>query len=281
MTKPTFLFIGPDKCGSSWMNHILALHPECYVPPAKDTYFFDRYYNKGIGWYLAHFAPAPASVKAVGELSHDYLFSTKAAQRIHQHLPNVTILLCLRDPVARSLSQHQYMRRGGEVGADFFGAVRKFPKIINNSRYLDNVNTYVDLFGRDQVEILIFEDLERDAHAFGKDMLARLGLDPDLDLPFCDRIREAGMARSALLSRSLKAGANAARALGLANLVGRVKNSTTAKLAYRDIKADERVTLTDKQKNVLWEKYFGPENDALSDLTGRDLSYWKPNGTTP
>ncbi|MBU2867476.1 sulfotransferase family protein [Pacificibacter marinus] len=280
MKTPSFLFIGPDKSGSSWMNHILSLHPECYVPPAKDTYFFDRYYDKGMAWYLAHFAPAPNDVKAIGELSHDYLFSQEAAERIKLHLPNVKIIVCLRDPIARSLSQFQYLRRGGEVGGDFFEAVQKFPKIINNSRYLTNLQAYVDLFGADQVEVLIFEDLKADATNFGRDLLSRLDLDPTVNLPFEDRIREAGMARSALLSRTLKLGANLARSLGLANLVGRVKNSSTTNIAYRDIKPEERVTLTAAQKHKLWTQYFASENEALSALTGRDLSYWQPDGRT-
>ena len=55
VTRPNFLFIGPDKTGSSWMFHILSRHPDCFVPVAKDIYFFDRYYSKGMGWYLRHF----------------------------------------------------------------------------------------------------------------------------------------------------------------------------------------------------------------------------------
>lgn len=276
MTRPSFLFIGPDKTGSSWMYHILSQHPECFIPPAKDTYFFDRYYDRGIQWYLAHFDPAPQTAKAVGELSHDYLFSPEAAARIHEHLPDVTVIACLRNPIARSLSQYQYMRRGGEVGDDFFEAVTKFPKIIENSRYLENVKTYIDTFGAAQVKVLIFEDLREDASAFGRALLGHLGLNTCVDLPFDDRVREAGMARNPLLSRTLKAGANVARQLGLPNLVGRIKNSSAAKLAYRDIKPGERVTLTDEQQAGLWAQHFGPENEALSALIGRDLSYWNP-----
>jgi len=278
MTQPTFLFIGPDKSGSSWMSYILSLHPDCYVPPAKDTYFFDRYYDKGLNWYLNHFAPAPSSAKAIGELSHDYLFSKTAAKRIKTHLPKVKIIVCLRNPIERSLSQFQYMRRGGEVDSDFYQAVKKFPKIIGNSQYLANLQVYFDLFGTDQVEVLIFEDLKANATAFGKDLLMRLGLNPEVDLPFEERVREAGMARNRYLSLALKSGANFSRTLGFANLVGRFKNGSMAQLAYRDVRKDERVTLTKAQQLELWKKYFQFENKALSTLLGRDLSYWNPDG---
>ena len=54
--RPNFLFIGPDKAGSSWLFRVLGSHPEVYLSPAKDIYYFDRYYDRGIDWYLSRFA---------------------------------------------------------------------------------------------------------------------------------------------------------------------------------------------------------------------------------
>src|SRR5262245_51708602 len=96
MHRPDFLFIGPDKCGSSWLFEVLRQHPLCFVPPAKDLYFFDRYYARGWAWYERHFAAAPTGCRARGELSHDYLFSPLAAERIAASLPEVRLLTILR-----------------------------------------------------------------------------------------------------------------------------------------------------------------------------------------
>lgn len=276
MKRPTFLFVGPDKSGSSWLYQILSQHPDCYVPEAKDIYFFDRYYDKGLDWYWSYFRNAPDDATALGELSHDYLFSRKAAERIHAALPEVTILACLRNPVERSVSQYQYMRRGGEVGDDFWEAISAHPKIIDNSRYLNNVQSYIDIFGRAQVQLLSFDDLTANARSFGEDVLSRLGLRSDVELPYEQRVREAGMARSPTLSRALKSGANIARQLGMSNLVGRVKHSRASSLAYRELKPGERTCLTPEEKDRLWQ-IFAPEIPELSRLMGRDLSHWKPN----
>jgi len=188
MSKPNFLFIGPDKSGSSWLYHVLSRHPDCFVPAAKDIYYFDRYFAKGEAWYLRHFADAPATAIAVGELSHDYLFSPLAAQRIAQSLPDVALLACLRNPIERSFSQFQYMRRSGEVGDDFWAAVQKFPKIIDNSRYLKHLRPYLTAFPRAQVHLLVFDDLAADPAAFGAQVLTTVGLRTDVDLPFADRV---------------------------------------------------------------------------------------------
>ncbi len=272
--KPTFLFVGPDKTGSSWMFNILSKHPECYVPPAKDIYFFDRYFTKGTDWYYKHFFNADANAVAIGELSHDYLFSDLAADRIQAELPNVQILICLRNPIERSLSQFQYLRRGGEVGSDFFEAIQLQPKIVSNSRYLEHLERYFSRFSRDQIEILFFDDLQLDPAAFGRDLLERIGIDPTLDLPFDERVRESSMARNALLSRSLKKLANAARALGLSDTVGRLKSSSVSSIAYRSIREEERTQLSNAEIDRLWS-IFEPDIPALSDLVERDLSHWK------
>ena len=39
--RPDFLYIGPDKSGSTWLYEVLRRHPEVFVPSVKDLYFFD------------------------------------------------------------------------------------------------------------------------------------------------------------------------------------------------------------------------------------------------
>ena len=129
--KPTFLFIGPDKTGSTWLYEVLRQHAACYVPPVKDIYFFDRHYERGLDWYLSFFEPAPAGSLAAGELSHDYLFSPQAADRIARDLPNVRLLTSLRDPAERTFSHYLYMIRSGRTRLDFAAALEQFPELVD------------------------------------------------------------------------------------------------------------------------------------------------------
>ena len=71
MPDPTFLYIGAARAGSSWMYEILREHPDVFVPLAKDIYFFDKHYDRGLQWYRSFFASAGGR-RAIGELSHDY-----------------------------------------------------------------------------------------------------------------------------------------------------------------------------------------------------------------
>ncbi len=94
---PNFLYVGPDKAGSSWLHEVLLKHPDVYLTPAKDLYFFDRYYDRGTDWYAAQFRDA-GDQRIVGEVCQDYLFHPDAAARIDETLGPVKVMVSLRDP---------------------------------------------------------------------------------------------------------------------------------------------------------------------------------------
>ena len=52
---PNLIYIGPDKAASTWFFQLFRAHPDIFVTPAKDLYFFDRYFEKGMDWYLQQF----------------------------------------------------------------------------------------------------------------------------------------------------------------------------------------------------------------------------------
>ena len=83
---PNFLYIGPDKAGSSWLHEALLHHPNIFLSEAKDLYFFDRYYDRGLAWYASQFRNAQPIHTVVGEVCPDYLASP-VAPRPHRGVP--------------------------------------------------------------------------------------------------------------------------------------------------------------------------------------------------
>ena len=52
MTFPTFLVIGAQRAGTTWLHLVLQSHPHIYMPKRrKEVHFFDWYYDRGVGWY--------------------------------------------------------------------------------------------------------------------------------------------------------------------------------------------------------------------------------------
>lgn len=271
--KPTFLFIGPDKSGSTWLYEVLRQHEQCYVPPVKDIYFFDRHYERGLEWYFRFFDPAPPGTLAAGELSHDYLFSPEAAERIAHDLPGVRLMTSLRDPAERAFSHYLYMIRSGRTRLDFASALDRFPELIENSRYHKHLSEYMRRFERDQILVLFFEDLRANAESFARRVFDFLGLPFSEEIDYGRRVLPASRPRSFALARTFRAGAQLARSLGLTRLVGVVKRGPVAELAYVPYGDGERPRLDPEIRARLVEM-LRSDIERLADMLGTDLSPW-------
>jgi hypothetical protein len=123
---PDFLIVGAQRCGTTSLFKTLSQHPA--VLPAvyhKGVHYFDTAYDRGMDWYIGHF-PTARKAEAVrgsvgvrgitGESSPYYMYHPLAPQRIARDLPEVRLLVLLRDPVERAYSAHAHeLARGFET----------------------------------------------------------------------------------------------------------------------------------------------------------------------
>jgi hypothetical protein len=274
-TLPTFLFIGADKTGSTWLHRILLAHPQCFVPACKDIYFFDRYYDRGLEWYSSFFSKAPPDARAIGELSHDYLYSEPAAERIATLLPGVRLVVFLRNPVERTFSEYLYLVRSGLTRLPFREALEEFPEAVDHSRYGQHLEPYLDRFDRSRIATFLTEDLRADPRAFAARVFEHLGLDFVGQLAYEDHVLPAGRPRNAVLARLARGASTLTRDLGFPGLVGRVKESRLAGLLYVPYAESERPRLSDSDRDWLWAQ-LGDDVPRLEQLLGRDLHCWTP-----
>jgi len=112
--KPEFLIVGAQKAGTTFLYNCLKQHPDILPASTKEIHYFSQHFNKGLDWYLQHF-PERESGKISGEASPFYLFHPHSAQRIASELPEIKIIILLRNPVQRAISHyHQQARRHHE-----------------------------------------------------------------------------------------------------------------------------------------------------------------------
>src|SRR5690606_21491926 len=125
--KPTFLIVGAAKCGTTSLADYLAQHPDIFMPSLKEPNFFasegaapvpkgpaparvlnELWYNWSAGSETEYWAlfRAAANYKAVGEASVRYLYFGDSVKRIKATLPNVRVVVVLREPVARMYSHY-------------------------------------------------------------------------------------------------------------------------------------------------------------------------------
>jgi len=267
--RPNFLFIGPDKSGSSWLFRVLGAHPDVFLSPAKDIYFFDRYFDRGQSWYFSRFDGATAEHRVIGEICHDYLYCAEAPQRIIETLgPDTKILTCLREPADRAFSDYlNRIRSGSEAAATFAETVSAHPNIVRAGRYSSWVKGYLDTFPAGNVHVAAFDDLTTDPQAFLDSITDWLGISRlSLTVEQLAPARAAAVSRAPRVTRWLRKGASTARALGLEGIVGRVKSSGSVEsILYRTY--DER---PQPPADVVGEIQASVKDDVvqLSELTG-------------
>jgi hypothetical protein len=113
---PQFLCIGAQKAGTTWLNEQLKKHPALCMPNPKEVRFFDWYFYRSFRWYLSHFNCEKGQIK--GEVTPGYSIIEKGrVQFIHRTIPDLKIILLLRDPRERAWSSARY-HFAKEMGRD-------------------------------------------------------------------------------------------------------------------------------------------------------------------
>ena len=192
---PEFLGLGTQKGGTTTLHRLLEQHPDVYLPACKEVHFFDLTYDAGEGWYRNHFADAKPH-QTCGEITPFYLFHPDVPGRIYQHIPNARLIVLLRDPVERAISQVFHAQRLGfeplpidealaaEQSRLATGDPYSFQKhsYLSRSRYLEQLDRYEALFPREQLLILRSEDLFSTPEHIWRQLLSFLELKP-MDWP--------------------------------------------------------------------------------------------------
>lgn len=165
MTLPDFLGIGAPRAGTTWLNTLLASHPDVFTPAERDEInFFDHYYARGLDWYKAFF-PSPehsAEYRAIGEISPQYLECDECPERIFTTLPDSKLVVMLRHPVARAYSQYGLFVQRRNYKGCFEDFVAAKPRSLERGFYSRYLKRYLRYFDRAQILALVFEDAVRD-----------------------------------------------------------------------------------------------------------------------
>ena len=254
-TLPDFIVIGAQKSGTSSLSAYLEQHPDIAGVFAKEIHYFDGgvspavdNFSNGQQWYRANFpirAMGNASTK-VFEATPMYLYHPLAPERIHQLLPQIKLLVLLRNPTDRAISHYHHSRsRGWEKlpileamhaeesrivalsqSADFAGGAFRYFSYKSRGNYIEQIRRYRKYFRDDQMLILKSEELFSN---------------PAAALP------------------------------AIFEFVGVRPNYTVADLAARNV--SENKDTVPAEVYVYLKDFFRPHNQALYDLIGRDFGW--------
>jgi Sulfotransferase domain len=128
---PALLIIGTMRGGTSSLFKYLESHPETAASLRKEVNYFTRFWQRGPDWYRAHF---PITRRRLAfEASPNYLFHPFAAVRAAETVPDVKLIVLLREPAARARSHYEHMVRLGFERRSFTRALESESRLVREA----------------------------------------------------------------------------------------------------------------------------------------------------
>jgi len=223
---PNFFIVGAPKAGTSSLYTYLDSIPGIFMSmPKEPNYFSVKTISENShtvmkpirdkSKYLDLFKKVKDE-KIIGEASPSYLSDPEAPKLIHEIAPEAKIIISLRDPVERTFSYYLMFIRGGFMKDSFHDEVQKALKLVRiyNKRslrletglYAEDIQRYHDIFGPEQVKIIIFEEFINDVKKTMKDILSFLDIDYELNEFDVEAYNKFGVPRSPISQFILRRG---------------------------------------------------------------------------
>lgn len=122
--QPSFIIIGGQKCGTTSLYLYLTRHSNIIEAKTKEIHFFDINFSAGLNWYQSFFSQrADGQNFITGEATPYYLFHPLVPGRIYNTFPQVKLIVLLREPVKRAVSQYYHEVRLGYESLSFVEAI--------------------------------------------------------------------------------------------------------------------------------------------------------------
>lgn len=211
MNKPNFLIIGAAKSGTTSLYQYLGQHPSIYLSPIKETNFFATNFVEeepnfeelnftlkqarkldfpitNLEAYQKLFDEVSPKQTAVGEVSPLYMNSFIAAKKIKSYLPDAKLIVVLRNPIDRAYSGYQMQLRQTDEDRSFASNLDLDEIYIRTGFYYDQLKRFFDIFDRNKIKVLLFEDLKQNTLTYIQEIFEFLEVDntfiPDMSMKF-------------------------------------------------------------------------------------------------
>jgi hypothetical protein len=284
---PDFLIVGAAKCGTTSLASWLGAHPQIYVPPIKEVGYFatEQAYARGENWYRGHFADAGDAL-AVGEATPNYMFYPWSVEWIANDLPDVRVIVCLRNPTDRAYSHYLHWRdRLMLEPRTFAGAIeqelayggsevalhepRRDPPYFGylaRGRYDEQIERLTSTLGPDRVHVVLLDDMKADPAASYASVCRFIGVD--------DAFAPANLGASENRYQRHR-GDRVLRPLVRRRARRFIPRVVWRWLVRRVFPAVEvPAPAADPATRARVVEFFRPHNAALASRLGRDLGVW-------
>jgi hypothetical protein len=205
--RPSFFILGANKCGTSSLYRYLIAHPNVLPCVEKEPNFFGQYNPEYIASHIKDYyamfptreyqgdlslqweasdqagTTSPTRIQVKRDPAKPYITGEASANTfhdvspslLHQYLPDIRLILLLRNPIDRAYSYHRMCQRFQASGHQLAFAVQGFETDISAELqayargepthclspgiYVDQLQRWVLQYGWSQLRVFITEEL--------------------------------------------------------------------------------------------------------------------------
>lgn len=285
MGRPNLFLIGAQKSGTSSLHFYLKNHPDIFMAEAKELFYFnhDDSRRPPVERYLTHFE-SDRHHAYYGESSTYYTMAPRfrgVAERIRAFEPSARLIYVVRHPIERAISGYWQSVRVFEESRGL-EAVTPESQYARTSDYALQLREYLEWFPRDQIHVLLFEDLRASTEHEMKRLYEWLGLPAHPGRELYRVVRNESPKLLPRIDRSTGLGRLRASRLWQGWLRNAVPAWLRSRLKHRTEQAIDRespaVREAEARARERLRPHFVERAADFAELTGLDVASWALEG---
>lgn len=304
---PNLIVPGVQKSGTTYFAELLSQHPDVFLPGIKEPSFFysstegkklmpngelENFAIKTPRDYLDLYRRG-AKQKWRMDASTGYFQSSKALDLIRQSCPDARVVILMRNPVSRVGSAYNFLRMRGFDDAESLAVAlenelsrgpedpRRFKSYLEPGFYARHLKRWLEAYGKERVEVLIFEEFVADTQEALKKILHFLDLESftfDLDAHRNESARMTApwMQRIHRLIYSGRHYDNPVRSLARSVFTPEYRNFLRNDVISRFVvSTGQKPAPMPQEWRLKLSEIYAEDIEELSRLLGRDLNCWR------
>ena len=274
------MIIGAQKSGTTSLAHQLSALPEVNFCSVKEPGFFNSTANWSdeLSRYHSLFSVPAGRLSGEGSTMHTFLPQyPQTAERIHAYNPQMKLMYIMRDPVERAISHFAHRTGHGRTRDAIGDVLFRNPIYIDRSRYAVQLRPYLELFPREQILLLIFEEYISNQRQALEQVSGFLGISKPAGPDWEDGLHGNPSVGEYRWGDS----AQKIRRSGMGRAVRRVLPASLRRMMRTSLghRLESKPALNYDQKLLLW-RFLEDDVAAVESLLGRRLDIWRANYST-
>jgi hypothetical protein len=247
------------------------------------------YFNQSVNTWEAYsnLFEKVRNEKVIGESSSGYINGHFAAQNIAKYIPEVKMLLIIRDPVERLISRWSHIRQDTDHPIGQNPLTDVFENQIWQSRqdlvsmgfYYSNLQKFYKYFDKSQIKVVLFDDLIKSPDGLLREVFQFLSVDSDWLPEKILKHNPSGVSKFKVIDKLI--GRKSTTFRFIRSTFPRFYHTMSKSSMVRNLitqirsKNSEKHKIPESVKSRIYNEFYREEINNLEILLHKDLSHWK------